>query len=130
MAVTNICPYCGGEMRRGALPAGRDSIRWDPRGEDGKVQDAWGCGGDVLLSRAGLIVGQDAEAYYCEHCGVVIVPVPEIETIGDKIDKVGEKLDAFLNRQEEKRAARDEAKAREQREKERKRRGEKDPWEV
>ena len=126
MAVTNICPYCGGEMRRGALPAGRYSIRWDPRGEDGKVQDAWGCGGDVLLSRAGLIVGQDAEAYYCEDCGVVIVPVPEIETLGDRVGKwmdktlgaVGEKIDRAAECREEAAA---------ERKREEKRR--KDPWE-
>lgn len=127
MEITNICPYCGKEMQCGALATGRDSIRWYPRGEDGRVQNMWSGEGTILLSRAGLIAGQDADAYHCEACGVVIVPVPEIETLGDKVGKwmdktlgaVGEKLDRAAERREEERAER-------KREEKRK----KDPWEV
>ena len=33
MEITNICPYCGKEMREGALPAYKYALTWCPRNE-------------------------------------------------------------------------------------------------
>ena len=38
MEITSVCPYCGKEMRDGAIPVLRD-IYWCPRGEDGMLKD-------------------------------------------------------------------------------------------
>ena len=35
MEITNICPYCGGKMREGALPAYKYPLTWCPRNEQG-----------------------------------------------------------------------------------------------
>ena len=126
MGITSVCPYCGKEMRDGAIPVPRD-IYWCARGEDGMIKDGFGDKKEqVCLGRAGLLGGY-TPARYCEGCEVVIVPVPEIEWPLDKLDK---KLTAW---QEKMSAQREERKARRQEEvKERrsKTRREKDPWEV
>ena len=41
MEITSVCPYCGKEMRDGAIPVLRD-IYWCPRGEDGMLKDGFG----------------------------------------------------------------------------------------
>ena len=39
MEITNICPYCGGKMREGALPAYKYPLTWCPRNEQcGKTE--------------------------------------------------------------------------------------------
>ena len=127
MEITSVCPYCGKEMRDGAIPVLRD-IYWRPRGEDGMLKDGFGDEKEqVWLGRAGLLGDYYTPARYCESCKVVIVPVPEIETLADKADRwlnktlgsLGGKLDEASARREEEKAER---KRREKREK--------DPWEV
>ena len=81
----------------------------------------------VWLGRAGLLGDYYTPARYCESCKVVIVPVPEIDTLADKADRwlnktlgsLGNKLDETLERREEKKT-----------ERKKKERREKDPWEV
>lgn len=127
MEITSVCPYCGKEMRDGAIPVLRD-IYWRPRGEDGMLKDGFGDEKEqVWLGRAGLLGDYYTPARYCESCKVVIVPVPEIETLADKADRwlnktlgsLGGKIDEASARREEEKAER---KRREKREK--------DPWEV
>lgn len=127
MEITSVCPYCGKEMRDGAIPVLRD-IYWCPRGEDGMLKDGFGDEKEqVWLGRAGLLGDYYTPARYCESCKVVIVPVPEIETLADKADRwlnktlgsLGGKIDEASARREEEKAER---KRREKREK--------DPWEV
>ena len=87
MEITSVCPYCGKEMRDGAIPVLRD-IYWCPRGEDGMLKDGFGDEKEqVWLGRAGLLGDYYTPARYCESCKVVIVPVPEIEWPLDKLDK-------------------------------------------
>ena len=127
MEITSVCPYCGKEMRDGAIPVLRD-IYWCPRGEDGMLKDGFGDEKEqVWLGRAGLLGDYYTPARYCESCKVVIVPVPEIDTLADKagrwlnktLGSLGGKIDEASERREEEKAER---KRREKREK--------DPWEV
>ena len=126
MEITSVCPYCGKEMRDGAIPVLRD-IYWCPRGEDGMLKDGFDSDGEILLGRAGLLGDYYTPARYCESCKVVIVPVPEIDTLADKADRwlnktlgsLGGKIDEATERRKEEKAER---KRREKREK--------DPWEV
>ena len=126
MEITSVCPYCGKEMRDGAIPVYRGNMYWHPRNEDGTISDGFDSDGEILLGRAGLIGGY-TPAYYCESCKAVIVPVPEIDTLADKASRwlhktlgsLGGKIDEASERREEEKAER---KRREKREK--------DPWEV
>lgn len=127
MEITSVCPYCGKEMRDGAIPVLRD-IYWRPRGEDGMLKDGFGDEKEqVCLGREGLLGDYYTPARYCESCKVVIVPVPEIDTLADKagrwlnktLGSLGGKIDEASERREEEKAER---KRREKREK--------DPWEV
>lgn len=105
MEITSVCPYCGKEMRDGAIPVLRD-IYWCPRGEDGMLKDGFGDEKEqVWLGRAGLLGDYYTPARYCESCKVVIVPVPEIEWPLDKLDK------KFTAWQEKMSAQREERKA-------------------
>lgn len=72
MEITSVCPYCGKEMRDGAIPAYRSDIYWRPKNEDGTISNGF----KVALCRAGLFGGY-TPARYCESCEVVVVPVPE-----------------------------------------------------
>ena len=127
MEITSVCPYCGKEMRDGVIPV-LSYIYWCPRGEDGMLKDGFGDEKEqVCLGRAGLLGDYYTPARYCESCKVVIVPVPEIDTLADKADRwlnktlgsLGGKIDEASARREEEKAER---KRREKREK--------DPWEV
>ena len=128
METTNICPYCGKEMTDGAIPSVRDTIRWcrKKEGDYGDYyEEGWGEG--VLLGKPGLFSANYTPAYYCEDCRVMILPVPELESLADKAGKwldktlgsLGERIDRAAERREEKRTER-------KREEKRK----KDPWEV
>ena len=125
MEITSVCPYCGKEMRDGAIPISHDAY-WCPRGEDGTITDGLGTEERVWLGRAGLFGGY-TPAHYCESCKVVIVPVPEIEWPLDKLNKKFTAWQEKMSAQREERKAKSEEEKRE--EKSRKRR-EKDPWEV
>ena len=56
MEITSVCPYCGKEMRDGAIPV-LSNIYWCPRGEDGTIADDLGTKEQVWLGRAGLFGG-------------------------------------------------------------------------
>ena len=123
MELTNVCPYCGKEMRDGALPAYRYALRWCPGDERGGIEEEKG----VRLSGTPVLESVYAPARYCEGCRVVIVPVPEIETFSDKAGKWLDKtLGSLGNRIDRAAERREEEKAERKREEKRK----KDPWEV
>ena len=126
MEITSVCPYCGKEMRDGAIPVLR-YMYWHPRNEDGTISNGFDSDGEILLGRAGLLGDYYTPARYCESCKVVIVPVPEIEWPLDKLDKKFTAWQEKMSAQREERKAQREEEKRE--EKSRKRR-EKDPWEV
>ncbi len=123
MEITNICPYCGGEMREGALPVYKYALRWCPDNGRGDIEEEK----SVRLSRTPVLESVYAPARYCESCRVVIVPVPEIESFADKAGKwldktlgsLGDRIDRAAERREEEKAAR-----------EREEKRNKDPWEV
>ena len=124
MEISSVCPYCGKEMKDGAIPAYQRRLEWCPRSEEyGGIVEGEG----VPLSAMPVLGGVYAASRYCEDCKVVIVPVPEIETLADKADRwlnktlgsLGNKLDETLERREEKKT-----------ERKKKERREKDPWEV
>ena len=79
----------------------------------------------VWLGRAGLF-GGDTPARYCESCRTVIVPVPEIDTLADKLDR---KLDALRERRAAQREEREQQREEEKQEKRREKRRKSDPWE-
>ena len=113
------CPYCGAELRDGAIPVGRDNIFWCPRGENGMIRSEVG-EERLLLGTAGLFSNLYTPARYCKDCRMVFVPVPEIETF---VDKAGRWLSkrrgkAAERREEEKVGQKSEEKQK------------KDPWEV
>ena len=126
MEITSVCPYCGKEMRDGAIPVLRD-IYWCPRGEDGTISDGFDSDGEILLGRAGLLGDYYTPARYCESCKVVIVPVPEIDTLADKLDR---KLDEWREKRSEQQQARQAQREEKKCEERSKKRREKDPWEV
>ena len=120
-----ICPYCGKEMRDGAIPAYRQRLAWCPRSEEyGGI-----VGGDrTPLSRpTGAFGSEYADAGYCEQCKVVVVPVPEIDTLADKLDR---KLDEWREKRSAQQQARQAQREEKKREERSKKRREKDPWEV
>ena len=127
MEITSVCPYCGKEMRDGAIPAYRNHIEWMGRGEDGMLGSGADGKNSVTLVKAGLFGNDQTPAYYCESCKVVIVPVPEIEWPLDKLDK---KLADWQERMSAQREERRVQREGEKREEKSKKRREKDPWEV
>lgn len=131
MEVTNLCPYCGQEMRRGVIPSERDTVNWCPCIGDGNSFDT---NRSVMLSRGGIFSNQMASAYRCEHCGVLIVHEPSAEEMKHPFtkaaEKLGRKLDDWGAEQETRREQRRAEKDREEKEKAREKRGKKDPWEI
>ena len=126
MEITSVCPYCGKEMRDGAIPVLR-YMYWHPRNEDGTISNGFDSDGEILLGRAGLLGDYYTPARYCESCKVVIVPVPEIEWPLDKLDKKFTAWQEKMSAQREERKAQREEEKREERSRKRR---EKDPWEV
>lgn len=130
MDISGRCPYCGEEMRDGAIPVYQRKITWCPKNEYGGIIEGEG----VALSKAPGLSGVYVHASYCEKCGVVIVPVPDQE--GTKsgaekaFEKISERINGWLDGIDAQQEAREQEKARWQKEKERKKRREKDPWEV
>ena len=55
MEITNICPYCGKEMREGALPVYKYALRWCPDNGRGGIEEEK----SVRLSGAGGIYDQE-----------------------------------------------------------------------
>ena len=111
------CPYCGKEMKVGTIPSGS---RW----MDKSTMDTWEgvplCGG----------FESGPTAFFCSDCRQIVIPVPEIEGVWNKvqrkIDAVSEKLGAIQEKGKEQRTQAAQKKARE----EKKKLGQKDPWEL
>ena len=51
MEITNVCPYCGRDMREGALPAYTDALRWCPDNGRGGIVE----GEPVRLSKTPVL---------------------------------------------------------------------------
>ena len=129
MEITSVCPYCGKEMRDGAIPVYRGNMYWCPRSEDGTMfRDGFGRRRRTVLARqSGIDWRRYTPACYCESCKVVIVPVPEIDTLADKLDR---KLDEWREKRSAQQQARQAQREEEKREEKSRKRREKDPWEV
>ena len=113
---TMDCPFCGKEMRAGSIPSG-SRMAWI---EDGAVGES---GREVALN--GLF-GGSMRAFFCPDCRQIVVPVPEIEGMAEKLQR---KLNAAV---EKIGAAQKQWEVQRGEEKERKKKknlGEKDPWE-
>jgi len=71
------CPKCGEDMQNGFLPAVRGRLYWSP--EDQRIP--WNIvkhpKGSVVLSEFAIVTAKKAEAFYCEFCKIVILPVKE-----------------------------------------------------
>ena len=76
------CPYCGKEMKAGGIPAGRCAVYWQENSEEIDAPQE-----KVILSKNPVWRIEQAEAFYCPDCRRIIVPVPEIETTGQKLKK-------------------------------------------
>ena len=108
------CPFCGKELREGVIPSG---TKWIEKG----TMDAWEgtrlCGG----------FESGPTAFLCSDCRQIVIPVPEIEGVWDKVqrrvDEASEKLGAVQVKWKEQR---EETKKQKKREKF----GQKDPWEL
>lgn len=136
MELTNLCPYCGQEMRRGvicALQSEKASACWYPcLGEGNTTIESE----RVLLSCPESLFSPEkmAQTYRCEHCGVLIVREPDAEEMKHPftraVEKLGQKLDRWSTEQETRREQRRAEKEQEEKEKAREARGKKDPWEI
>ena len=110
------CPFCGKEMKEGRIPS-NNQLKW----YDNTVDTVMGEG--VRLSES----FRTAEAFYCPDCRQIVLPVPEVEGVLEKMERklsaVGDKIDAAQKQWEVRRSQ-----AKEQKEK--KNLGRKDPWEL
>ena len=68
MEITNVCPYCGGEMREGALPAYKYALRWCPDNGRGGIEEEK----SVRLSRTPVIESVYAPARYYRCCTITL----------------------------------------------------------
>ena len=101
------CPYCGKEMKAGGIPAGRCAVYWQENSEEIDAPQE-----KVILSK--------------NPVWRIIVPVPEIETTGQKLKK---KLDQIRSDIEKNRENWQEQKAEQKEDKKWNKRKGKDPWE-
>lgn len=76
------CPFCGKEMKAGGIPSGRSAVYWQENSEEIDAPRE-----KVILSKNPVWGIEEAEAFYCPDCRRIIVPVPEIETTGQKLKK-------------------------------------------
>ena len=110
------CPFCGKEMKEGRIPANQQ-LKW----YDNTVDTVMGEG--VPLSGR----FRTAEAYYCPDCRQIILPVPEVESVLEmmerKLSAVGGKLEAAQKQWETRKSQTKEQKKKKDFES-------KDPWEL
>lgn len=109
------CPYCGKEMKEGLIPSG-DRLQWRDKEFTERV---------FLSSWA-----QEAKAFYCPDCRQILLPVPEIEGMWDKVQRklgaASEKLGAMQEQWTERRGQA----AQEKKQRQREQRVQKDPWDM
>ena len=110
------CPFCGKEMKAGTIPS-RDLLKWRESG----IEDTWG-GGIALCSWT-----ESTKAFLCPDCRQIVIPVPEIEGMWDKVqrkmDEASKKLGAVQEKWKEQREET-------QKQKKKEKLGKKDPWEL
>ena len=110
------CPFCGKEMKAGTIPS-RDLLKWRESG----IEDTWG-GGIALCSWT-----ESTKAFLCPDCRQIVIPVPEIEGMWDKVqrkmDEASKKLGAVQKKWKEQREET-------QKQKKKEKLGKKDPWEL
>ena len=108
------CPFCGKEMKEGIIPSGSKWV------EDGL--DAW----EGIPLTVGLL-GKVPKSFYCPDCRQIILPVPEVESVLEmmerKLSAVGGKLEAAQKQWETRKSQTKE-------QKKKKDFGSKDPWEL
>jgi hypothetical protein len=114
------CPYCQKEMREGGIPAQRDRVLWRSAASELGAVD------QVPLSNMPWLTGQQAPAFYCPDCQVVLVPVPKLESAGERLKR---RLDAAKDKTAAARTRWESQRAEKTAEKKTKRSKEKDPWE-
>lgn len=110
------CPFCGKEMKEGRIPS-RDHLKW----YDNTADTVMGEG--VRLSES----FKDTQAFYCPGCRQIVLPVPEVEGILEKMERklnaAGEKIEAVREQWEARRTQNKQQKRKENF-------GKKDPWEL
>ena len=116
------CPYCGKEMRPGWI-RGRDPVYWDNEEYMPGIDDDEG---RVRLSEGTVFAAPRAEAHYCEACRIVLLPVRDVESVMDRLDK---KWSALAGKMSEQREALKAQREEEKQEKAREKRRRDDPWE-
>ena len=71
------CPKCGKETYQGFVPSNRGRLYWSP--EDQRIP--WNVvklpKGSVVLSDFAIMTPIKVEAYLCESCKIVILPVKD-----------------------------------------------------
>ena len=112
------CPFCGKEMQEGAIPATRSALIWRRKDLSGE---------DVCLTKFPILSSQEAIAFYCPDCSQIILPVPELESVFDKIEQ---KLDVVTEKVSSAAQSRKEQRSEKREKKETERRKGKDPWEL
>ncbi len=74
-----LCPYCEETMRKGTVESMHVPLLWCSN--EGMPRKT------VRLSENGGLFGGDADAWYCENCCVVLLPVPEQKRTIDKLKR-------------------------------------------
>lgn len=114
-------------MRRGGIPSGQGRLEWVTDGNEGPES---GLEDRVPLTPIAWIFSQEAEAFYCPDCRKVIVPVPEIEPMAQKLQETADLVtDAVTDRVEQLRKDWETCRAERREEMKWKKREGKDPWE-
>ena len=114
------CPFCGKEMKEGAIPSG-NRLEWVDRSG---TEDSWK---GIALNG---FFGGNVMAFLCPDCRRIVIPVPEIEGVWDKarrkIGAASEKLDIMREQLGERHTQAEQTK----KQKEKEKKGKKDPWEL
>lgn len=116
------CPYCKNDMKDGTIPQVRDRLTWR-----GTYNSETFTSESVPLQKYNLLTSEEAKAYYCPDCRIVIVPVPEFEKPEEVIKR---KWNNFTDKIREARDASATQRAERKHEKRNEARRKKDPWEV
>jgi len=72
-----LCPYCNKELLEGYIPAGKMALMWIPKGEKMPATIFSKTKNGVNLTDVPLWRAEVASSFYCDHCKVVITPVPK-----------------------------------------------------
>ena len=106
------CPFCGKEMKEGLIPS-RDRLQWRDKNYTERVfLSGW---------------TEEANAFYCPGCRQIVIPVPEIEGMWEKMRRKAEAASEKIGEMRRRREVR-QAQTKERKEKENL--GRKDPWEL